>query len=172
MSGEIEKTVQHGVSASRWLLAPMYLGLALMLIVLLIQFVRDFVRSLPELFQTEALEAIPAVLSLAVVLLAAHALLLIIQTGYQLFAPGLNPETEPQDRAGRLDFTGLRNRLLGAAIALALVMVIRDLVSLGADGAGQGLQDIWPLAVLLGLLLAAALVLAVADWFTALAAGK
>lgn len=29
MSREIEKTVHHGVSVSRWLLAPMYRGLAI-----------------------------------------------------------------------------------------------------------------------------------------------
>ncbi|WP_370400559.1 YqhA family protein [Sulfitobacter sp. JB4-11] len=168
MSGEVEKTVHLGIHASRWLLAPMYLGLALMLIVLLIQFIRDFFRALPELFQLGAMEALPAILSLAIVLLAAHAVLLILQTGYQVYVPGLTADAEPNDGHGRLDYAKLRNNLLGVSTALALLMIFRELIGRASATSAQTPQDLWPLASLFGLLLTAALVLAVADWFIAL----
>ena len=134
MSGEFEKSVQHGISATRWLLAPMYLGLGLMLVILLIQFVRDFLRGLPGWFQMTAPELIPAILGLAIVLLAAHGVLMILHTGYQVFIPGLRPETEPAEGQGSPDFTTLRNRLLALAISLSLLMLLRDMLSGNAHG--------------------------------------
>jgi uncharacterized protein (TIGR00645 family) len=168
MSGELEKTIQHGIAATRWLLAPMYLGLALLLIVLLVQFVRDFFNTLPEMFQMGALEAMSPILTLGLVLIAAHAVLLVLQTGYQLFRPGLVAEQEPEDGRGRLDFDALRNRLLGVSVVFVLILVIRQLINQSTAGAAGDLSAIWPLAAVLGLLMITALVLAVADWFTAL----
>lgn len=161
MSGEFEKSAQHGISATRWLLAPMYLGLGLMLVILLIQFVRDFLRGLPGWFQMTAPELIPAILGLAIVLLAAHGVLMILHTGYQVFVPGLRPETEPAEGQGSPDFTTLRNRLLALAISLSLLMLLRDMLSGSASWSTPG-------ATLLAILTATALVLAVADWFRAL----
>ena len=151
MNGEMEKTVQHGVFVFRWLLAPMYLGLALMLIVLLIQFVRDFSRILPELFQLSALNALPAVLSLAIVLLAGNAVLLVLQTGYQLFAPNLQAEVEPNAGRGRLDFNRLRKNLLSISIALALLLILKTLLEMAAEATAHTLQTLWPLVSILGL---------------------
>lgn len=169
MAGEIEKTVHHGIAASRWLLAPMYLGLALMLIVLLVQFVREFFRRLPEVFQMGALDALVPILSLGLVLIAAHAVLLLLQTGYQVFRPGIAPEVEPEDGQGRIDFTLLRNRLLGVAVVFTLLLLLQQLIAQAGPGTAGGFQAIQPVAAILGLLLIAALVLAVADWFMALA---
>ena len=161
MSGEFEKSVQHGISATRWLLAPMYLGLGLMLIILLIQFVRDFLRGLPDWFQMSAPELIPAMLGLAIVLVAAHGVLMILHSGYHVFVPGLRPETTPTEGQGSPDFTTLRNRLLALAITLSLLMLLRDMLAGSAVWSG-------PAATLLAILVATALVLSVADWFRAL----
>lgn len=169
MSGEFEKTVHHGIAASRWLIAPMYLGLALMLIVLLVQFVRDFFKTLPEVFQMGALDALGPILSLGLVLIAAHSILLLLQTGYQIFGRGLSVDTEPDDGNGRLDLTALRNQMLGVSIVYTLVLVLRQLIALtGGETTGR-IQEVFPVATVLGLLLVAALVLSVADWFMSLA---
>lgn len=172
MSGEFEKSVRTGISLSRWLLAPMYLGLGLMLIVLLIQFVRDFFSTLPQVFQLTALEALSPILSLAIVLLTAHALLAVLQTGYQLFVPGLRPETQPAPGLGAVDATKLRNTLLGVTLALAVLAALRAVLTLPAEPVEGQTDPLWRLAALLGLLVATALVLAIADWFTALARAR
>ncbi len=172
MSGEIEKTVHHGIATSRWLLAPMYLGLALMLIVLLVQFVREFFNFLPEVFQLSALDALAPIFSLGLILVAAHAVLLLLQTGYQIFLPDLAPDIEPEDGRGRVDFTSLRNRLLGVSLAFALLLVLQELIGQAGNGADQDLSAVWPTSAVLGVLVATALVLAVADWFTALSQRK
>ncbi|MEP2532093.1 YqhA family protein [Shimia sp.] len=172
MSGEFEKTVHHGIAATRWLLAPMYLGLALMLIVLLVQFVRDFFNGLPELFQMNAVDTLIPILSLGLVLVAAQAVLLLLHTGYQIFLPGLAPDAEPEDGRGRVDFVALRNRLLGVSMVFALLLILQKLIAQVNQGEAPKLQALWPVASVLSMLLFAALVLAVADWFTALAHRK
>lgn len=169
MSGEIEKVFRQGVHAIRWLLAPMYLGLALLLIVVLVQFVRDFFRALPELFQITAVETLPSLLSLALVLLAANAVLTILQTGYQLFAPGLNSDTEPEASRGRIDFSKLARNFLAMSVAVSLLLVFRELLIIANQGAEPQTQHLWSLASILGVFVGTALVLAVAEWFSRLA---
>ncbi len=169
MSGEFEKTVRHGIAASRWLIAPMYLGLALMLIVLLVQFVRDFFNTLPKVFQMGAIDALGPILSLGLVLIAAHSILLLLQTGYQIFGSGFSMDAEPDDGKGRLDLTSLRNRMLGISIVYALVLLLRQLITQTGNAVTGNIQDVFPVASVLGLLLVSALVLAVADWFMSLA---
>jgi len=165
MGNEFEKTVRLGVSASRWLVAPMYLGLALMLIVLLIQFVRDFFRSLPDLFQMSALDTLPTILSLGVILLAANIVLTILQTGRELFAPGLRSNDHPAKGREQLDFTKLRNRFLGISIALSLLLLLREMLANAGSQPTEGSENYLTLAALIGVLVLSALILAVADWF-------
>ena len=169
MSGEIEKTIRQGFHASRWILAPMYLGLALSLIVLLVQFVRDFFRLLPETLQDNALQALPAVLSLGLVLLAANAILVILQTGFQLYAPGLNSDKEPDEGRGSVDFVLLGKRFLGMSIALSILLVFREMLTVTIQGDDETTGHVWQLASLLGIFVGAALILAVAEWFNRLA---
>ncbi|MDP5218899.1 YqhA family protein [Ruegeria sp. 2205SS24-7] len=169
MSGEFEKAVQHGVSASRWLLAPMYLGLALLLIVLLIQFVRDFFDHLPVLFQTDALNALPIILSLGIVLLAANIVLSILHTSYELFIPGLRAEEGAENRRSEVDFTRLRNRFLAIAVALSLLLLLKEMLIYAGQADDQDTRQVLHLAAMTGLLVLFALVLAIADWFLTLA---
>lgn len=172
MSNEFEKTVRVGVSGSRWLLAPMYLGLALMLIVLLIQFVRDFFRNLPELFQMSALDTLPTILTLGVILLASNIVLTILQTGRELFAAGVRSDDDLTNGRGQLDFAKLRNRFLGISIALALLLLLREMLANAGSQPAEGPESYLALAALIGVLVLSALILAVADWFAWLRQSK
>ncbi len=164
MSGEIERAMRQGLTAARWILAPMYLGLGLMLIVLLVQFVRDFFRALPLAFSGDALAVGGIALSLALALLVAAIVLSILQTGHRLFAAAAEAPVE-------VDFTVLKRRLLTAAMTLTILLLLEALL---AARPGAGAADAapaappWPLYTALGVLVGARLVLEVAEWFARL----
>ena len=163
MDKDIGRTLRLGLSAARWLLAPMYLGLGLLLIVLLIQFVRDFFRSLPDLFRMDSAHAAAMILSFAGVVLIAHVILLVAQTGRELFATG--------EGAGQIDFLQLRNQLLGSMTALTLLFLLRELAAARTPDERSIDELAWLGAAIAGLV-ASTLVLALADWFTALAKAR
>jgi len=57
MSKQIEKIIEKGLFASRWLMAPFYIGLIGALIVLLCSFIQElwhFITSIPIITQNEA----------------------------------------------------------------------------------------------------------------------
>ena len=163
MSGEIERTVRQGVSVARWLLAPMYLGIGLMLIVLLVQFVREFFRGLPTAFASQAPQVAHDILSLAVILIAGLLIHAVLRTGLQVYA-----EAAPGDRS-EVDFAALGARLFGGAIVLVLVLLVRGLIGGQAAGSGIDMARMAPVFAVLGALVGGRLVLAVANWFDRLA---
>ncbi|RMF38827.1 MAG: hypothetical protein D6754_06710 [Alphaproteobacteria bacterium] len=168
MQGEFDRAMRHGISAARWLLAPMYLGVGLMLVVLLVQFVRDFFQGLPVAFSSDALTAARLVLSLAAVLLIAGLVLAILHTGQSLFAPQADTAEAPEPERREIAFARLLPRFLSAAIVLVLLFAIDRMIASQAGGWSPETLP-WPLFVALGVLVAARLVLEIADWFGRLA---
>jgi uncharacterized membrane protein YqhA len=48
MKKTIERNLESGIFASRWLLAPFYAGLSISLLLLLATFLREFLEFIPE----------------------------------------------------------------------------------------------------------------------------
>ncbi len=160
MSRELDNVIRQGVSAARWLLAPMYLGLGLMLIVLLVQFVRDFFRNLPLVFEMEAMAATGVLLAMCLTVLLAGVVLMVLETALDVLR--ITGETE----AGpRIDFRRLGSRLLGAGVAVSLVSLLQLALGRSVAEPAQSMADLrFSLAILIVLVLSI-LVIAVADWF-------
>jgi uncharacterized protein (TIGR00645 family) len=71
----LERQFEAGLFASRWLMAPMYLGLVVSLGMLTIVFLRDIVYYAPQVLTMTADEAILVSLTLIDLTLAANLLL-------------------------------------------------------------------------------------------------
>lgn len=172
MRGEFGKNIQAGVSATRWLLAPMYLGLALLLFVLLILFIRDFFNSLPLLFQMQSLPAASLILSMASVVIIANVVLMILQTGFELFGPETRDDTVASEGRGRVDFARLGTRFIGAAFLVSLMFLLRGLVDAMVAGDTVRRADLFLVGGVLAGLAGLMLVRAVADWFVSLSRSR
>ena len=73
-----ERLVERTIFASRWLLAPFYVGLAASLVVLLIKFGQKTVRLLADTFPSSSSEVITNVLSLIDLALIASLVLMVM----------------------------------------------------------------------------------------------
>ena len=85
MSRPIEKIIEKGLFASRWLMAPFYIGLVGALVVLLFSFMQElwhFITSIPVITQNEAVLGILSLIDLS---LAGNLLLIVIFSGYENF---------------------------------------------------------------------------------------
>ena len=81
----VENRFERGLFASRWLMAPMYLGLTLALLMLTVIFLRELVYYVPQMMTLSPEKTILVVLTLIDLTLAANLLLIVLFSGYENF---------------------------------------------------------------------------------------
>ena len=133
----LEKILEGVLFNSRWILAPVYIGLVVSLLMLLSAFVLELVHSLPHLLAMSAEEVILTVLSLIDLSLALNLVLIVVFSGYENFVSKIdtgNSEDRPQ-WMGTLDFSGLKMKLIGSIVAISAISLLRAFMSLAASEA-------------------------------------
>ena len=115
-SNPVERGLEQTLFASRWLMAPMYLGLVVALAMLVIVFLREVAYYAPQALALTVDQAILAALTLIDLTLAANLLLIVLFSGYESFVSKLDIG-ETADRPawmGTVDFGGIGQKFLQA----------------------------------------------------------
>src|ERR1700761_1174768 len=102
----LERSVEKLLFASRWLLAPMYLGLALALVALAIKFFQEVVHSLMGVAALPETELVLSVLSLIDLVLVGSLIVMVMLSGYENFVSRIDSGTAPEETPawlGKLD---------------------------------------------------------------------
>jgi hypothetical protein len=94
----IERGFERILFASRWLMAPMYLGLVAGLGMLVFIFLRDLGYYLPKLLAMKSDDAILVALTLIDLTLAANLVLIVMFSGYENFVSKFDFD-DPMDRS-------------------------------------------------------------------------
>lgn len=127
MSSQIEKILEQGLFASRWLMAPFYIGLVGALVVLLFSFMQElwhFITSIPNLTQNDA---VLGVLSLIDLSLAGNLLVIVIFSGYENFVSKID-FSDHKDRPewhGSVDFSTLKLKLIASIVAISGIHLLK-----------------------------------------------
>lgn len=90
----MEQKFERALFATRWLMAPMYLGLIGALVMMVIVFLRQVAYYVPQALTMSAETAILASLSLIDLTLAANLLLNVIFSGYENFVSKLDLDAQ------------------------------------------------------------------------------
>jgi uncharacterized protein (TIGR00645 family) len=108
---------------SRWLLAPMYLGLAGALAFLVFKFLAEFIHVVSGIVEFSECKVVLSVLSLIDITLVANLLLMVILSGYENFVSRIDVAVGRQrpNWLGHLDFSGLKLKLIGSIAAVAAI---------------------------------------------------
>jgi len=136
----IEKILETVLFRSRWLLAPIYLGLVVSLLALLGAFLAELAHMLPELLhplEIDPEKIILGVLGLIDLSLAANLVVIVVFSGYENFVSKIDTENS-EDRPGwmgTLDFSGLKMKLIGSIVAISAISLLRAFMALTEDGA-------------------------------------
>jgi uncharacterized protein (TIGR00645 family) len=128
---KIEYALEATLFASRWLLAPFYLGLAISIAILLIKFVQElYALAMKALVATEA-EAILGVLSLVDLALTGSLLLIVIFSGYENFVSKIDHTSHRDwpEWMGKIDFTALKIKLLGSIVAISAIQLLKQFMA-------------------------------------------
>ena len=159
---EAERALEAGIFHSRWLIAPIYLGLIVALGALVLNFLREAWEELSHLFTLSIQETIMMCLSLIDASLVGNLLLIVIFSGYENFVSKIDTrdhEDRP-DWMGSIDFGGVKTKLIGSIVAISTIALLRVFINLTEGGKVDRDVMFWLIAlhltfVLSGLLLAA-----------------
>lgn len=130
---KLEKGVEQLLFASRWLLAPFYVGLALSLVILLVKFVQEFFHIALGSFNATESEIILGVLSLVDLALTGSLLIIVIFSGYENFVSRVDHSAHKDwpEWMGTIDFTALKLKLLSSIVAISGVQLLKVFMNVG-----------------------------------------
>ena len=121
MKTMVKSGFERVLFASRWLMAPFYLGLVLALAMLLVVFVRSCSTSCRRSSRWTPRRRSSLVLSLIDLSLAGNLLLIVIFSGYENFVSKIDigDHEDRPDWMGTVDFSGLKMKLIASIVAIA-----------------------------------------------------
>lgn len=165
-----EQALERTLFASRWLLAPMYVGLTIALALLVIVFMRELFYYAPKVLTMESEEMILVVLTLIDLTLAGNLLLIVLFSGYENFVSKFDFDTgaDRPSWMGKVDFSQLKMKLIASIVAISAIDLLKWFMSLG-DGVGQDPTDrqlFWLVAIHMAFVLSGVL-MALMDYLAA-----
>ncbi|MBL8551913.1 MAG: TIGR00645 family protein [Hyphomonadaceae bacterium] len=124
----LERAVEGTIYASRWLMAPVYLGLIVALGILIVTFFRELYLQAPGILDMDETDIILLVLTLVDLSLAGNLVLIILFSGYENFVSKMDVARGDADRPewmGTLDFSGLKIKLIASIVAISGIHLLK-----------------------------------------------
>ncbi|WP_333794757.1 TIGR00645 family protein [Hyphomicrobium sp.] len=132
LPGRIEKGLETAIFASRWILAPFYLGLAVSILIVFIKFAGELFHLATHAFTSTESEVILGVLALVDLTLTGSLLIIVIFSGYENFVSKID-HSEHKDWPewmGTIDFSGLKLKLLSSIVAISAIQLLKQFMSI------------------------------------------
>lgn len=121
------RLIESLLFGGRWLLAPLYLAMLVLLGLIVMRFVAELAHAVPQLLEMDETRVIMTTLSLIDLSLTANLIVLVILSGYENFVARI--DLAEGDRRpewmGNIDFGGLKLKMMGAITVIAAVHVLR-----------------------------------------------
>ena len=123
----MERFIENTMYASRWLLAPIYLGLSLGLLILALKFFQEIIHVVPNIFSMLESEVILLLLSLIDMALVGGLLVMVMISGYENFVSQLDiaEGTEKLNWLGKMDSSSLKMKVAASIVAISSIHLLR-----------------------------------------------
>src|SRR5262245_9776004 len=123
----MERTFERILFAMRWLLAPLYFGLGLMLVLFILQLVRELIHILEGATSIAEVDLILASLTLIDMTLVASLIVMVMLSGYENFVSKLDLEGAEKSLAwlGKLDAGSLKIKVAASIVAISSIHLLK-----------------------------------------------
>jgi len=123
----LEKLIERGMYASRWLLAPIYFGLSLTLLALGLKFFQELAHLLPHVFEMAEADLVLVILSLIDMALVGGLLVMVMLSSYENFVSQLDigDDTEKLSWLGKMDSSSLKNKVAASIVAISSIHLLK-----------------------------------------------
>ncbi|WP_369600611.1 TIGR00645 family protein [Hahella sp. SMD15-11] len=123
----MEKFFETLMYASRWLLAPIYLGLSLILILLGLKFFQEVAHVFPIIFEMKEADLVLLALTLIDLVLVGGLLVMVMFSGYENFVSQLDIDEKKEKLPwlGKMDATSLKNKVAASIVAISSIHLLK-----------------------------------------------
>jgi uncharacterized protein (TIGR00645 family) len=124
----IERTIERLFFASRWLLAPVYLGLSVALVVLGIKFFEELYHALTHVATWEEADVVLSLLALVDLAMVAGLIVMVMFSGYENFVSKLDVNEDGGEKLswlGKLDAGSLKLKVAASIVAISSIHLLR-----------------------------------------------
>jgi uncharacterized protein (TIGR00645 family) len=130
----LDRQIERSLFASRWLMAPFYIGLVVALVVLLLKFVQEIIHFVPHVFISPESDVLLFVLTLIDLSLTGNLLVMVIFAGYENFVSHIDVAEDAHRPTwmGTIDFSGLKIKLIGSIVAISGIHLLKQFMNVEA----------------------------------------
>lgn len=123
----MDATIEKLFYASRWLLAPIYLGLSLALLALCVKFFQELIHIAPNLLILSESDLVLIVLGLIDISLVGGLIVMVMFSGYENFVSRIELEdgTDKLGWLGKLDAGSLKAKVAASIVAISSIHLLR-----------------------------------------------
>jgi len=123
----IEAIAEKFLYASRWLLAPIYLGLSFALLILSIKFFQEIIHVFPLILATKETDLVLIILSLIDLSLVGGLIVMIMLSGYENFVSSIDIEEgkEKLHWLGKMDAGSLKQKVAASIVAISSIHLLK-----------------------------------------------
>lgn len=122
-----ESKLEKALYASRWFLAPLYLGLSLALILLAIKFFQEVIHVFAVILSLTESDMILVILSLVDMALVGGLIVMVMLSGYENFVSRINiaEDEEKLSWLGKLDAGSLKQKVAASIVAISSIHLLQ-----------------------------------------------
>lgn len=123
----MERFIENLMYASRWIMAPIYWGLSLVLLALGIKFFQEVFHLLPNVLSMKEVDLILITLSLIDIALVGGLIVMVMFSGYENFVSRLDV-SDSDDKLGwlgKLDAGSLKNKVAASIVAISSIHLLK-----------------------------------------------
>lgn len=123
----MEQFIERLIYGARWILAPIYLGLSLALLLLGIKFFQELIHLFPLILEKSEADLILVVLTLVDMALVGGLLVMVMFAGYENFVSQLDID-EGADKLswlGTMDSNSLKNKVAASIVAISSIHLLK-----------------------------------------------
>jgi uncharacterized protein (TIGR00645 family) len=123
----MERTIERLLFASRWILAPVYLGMSLALVALGVKFFMELYHLLTHVVELTESNLVLILLAMVDMVLVGSLIIMVMFSGYENFVSALDVDqgAERLSWLGKLDANSLKLKVASSIVAISSIHLLR-----------------------------------------------
>jgi len=122
---KLEEVIERALFASRWILAPIFLGLSLALMALGVKFFQEVWHVFQHLLEMEESDLVLIVLSMIDIALVGSLIVMVMFSGYENFVSAIDTKGNDTLGFGKLDAGTLKLKVAASIVAISSIHLLR-----------------------------------------------
>ena len=120
------RAIQRSLFAARWLMAPVYLCMAVVLALLVVKFFQELAHAVPTVLEMSETQLIATTLTLVDLTLVANLIAMVTLVGYENFVGRLNAQADAFPTwLAHTDLMGLKQKVITSIISIAAIDLLK-----------------------------------------------